>query len=175
MKLRNIIIVLGILVLGFSSCEKKSDIELGPVYPMAGEWWVTARFDDGTGTIDDHYGVGYFYLLTSNTASFSSSELLVDDDGNFWNFKVKTNLNLEGRAFSVADGEDLNYALADPPPDPYPTVTITNGQVIIDGGTSTDGNQTDSIYMEVTYSDDTNGFTYIISGHKRTGFLEDEH
>lgn len=173
MKIDRLIIIIGLLYLGVTSCKKETEIELGPVYPMAGEWWVTVQFDDGVNGVGHWYGDDYFHFMTANTAANTSDELLIDDF-DFWESRVKANLNLSARTFSVTDAPDLNYALDDPLPDPYPTVTITNGQVIVGGGTSIGGNQTDSIYMEVTYSDDTDGYTYIISGHKRTGFLEDE-
>jgi hypothetical protein len=46
--------------------------------------------------------------------------------------------------------------------------------VIKDGGRSKTGVKTDSIYMVVEFSDDL-GTDYEISGHMRTGFVEDEY
>ena len=171
MKIKNIIIVFALILVGLSACKKESVIELGTVYPMSGEWYVTAQFDDGSGVVDDHYGLGYFLLTTSNTAANTENELLIMDDANFWWFKVKSALNLEAKTFSATNVNNLV------PEEDYGsqiTISVTSGNVIIDGGLSTDENVTDSIYMEVEYSDDP-GTVYQISGVRRTGFLEDEH
>ncbi len=41
-------------------------------------------------------------------------------------------------------------------------------------GKTKSGNPVDSIYMEAVFSDDP-GNKYVISGHQRTGFFEDEY
>jgi hypothetical protein len=54
---------------------------------------------------------------------------------------------------------------------------VQQGKVLLKEGRSTSGVVTDSIYFEVSFDDDTPayGTTYIVSGVRRTGFLEDEH
>ena len=53
-------------------------------------------------------------------------------------------------------------------------ILVKEGKVIKDGGRSKTGVKTDSIYMVVEFSDDL-GTDYEISGHMRTGFVEDEY
>jgi hypothetical protein len=54
------------------------------------------------------------------------------------------------------------------------SVIINNGKVLKLQGHSTSGVKVDSIYFEVEFDWDP-GVTYIIAGHGRTGFEEDEH
>ncbi|WP_409187208.1 lipid-binding protein [Antarcticibacterium sp. 1MA-6-2] len=51
---------------------------------------------------------------------------------------------------------------------------MTNGKVLLDAATTSGGNITDSIHMNVEFSDDP-GTVYTLAGYRRTGFLEDEH
>lgn len=171
MKIKNLIIVLAIILMGFSACQKDSEVELGPVYPMCGEWYVTAKYYDADG---NEYLDDYFLLTTSNTASYSASELLITDNANWWNFKVKSALNLEGKSFNVSNTPNLVSGYEEL------IVSVSNGKVLLDGGISTGGNVSDSIYMEVMFSDaEDSGLSttepVTFSGVRRTGFLEDEH
>jgi len=170
--------VFGLLAL-FASCQtldklddpKDPTIEYSPVYPLCGEWWVTARYNDGTA---DHEW-GYYKLLTFGTTSNTADSMWVADYhtgtayGNyFWAVKSKTGVNMSNLSFGNAVAKPNSvYTGCD--------ITIANGKVIVNGGKSTSGTVTDSIYFETKFSDDANGFTYKISGVRRTGFLEDEH
>lgn len=181
--MRNKIIIIASLVLFISltGCTKlykmnqpeEPEIEYSAVWPMSGEWYVTYKFDDGAGNIDDWYGVGYVPLFTYNTADESKTEFWISgnmDAANFWSYCVKSSLNLETLTFngselvSTGDWEGAPYDIK---------VNITNGKVIEDGGTSKSGVVVDSIYFEIEFEDDP-GRIYQCSGHRRTGFLEDE-
>ena len=48
------------------------------------------------------------------------------------------------------------------------------GKIIADGGVSKTGVVVDSIYIKATFSDDP-GTEYEITGHRRTGFVEDDY
>jgi hypothetical protein len=139
------------------SCETLPDpeYEYSVVWPVSGEWWVTYKFDDGTGNIDDWYGVGYTRLLTYNTAANTTDSIWITDNYNFWQFKVKAGLNLNQKTFAVDNGTDL---ISDDP------TTISNGRVI----EREDG---DSIYMEIVWASDPTT-TYICSGRRVKGFLD---
>ena len=167
-----------VLLLSISSCSKlyemnqqdEPEIEYSVVWPMSGEWYVNYRFDDGDGNIGDWYSVGTVPLFTYNTAAEDINKMWISDAGNFWTYTVKTPLNLDAKTFS---GTDL-VSTADYDGLYDIKINITNGKVIKDGGISTSGVVTDSIYFEIEYEDDP-GTIYQCSGVRRTGFLEDEY
>lgn len=140
-----------------TGCETLPDaeIKLSPVYPISGEWWVKYEFDDGSGVIDDYYGVGYTRLLTFNTAANTPDSVWMTDEGNFWDFKVKVPINVKARTFAVTDGEDLSYG---------DDTTISNGLV-------TERSDGDEFHMEIQWASDPTT-TYVVSGRRVKGFLD---
>lgn len=157
---------------------KEPSTEYSSAYPLAGEWYVTYKFDDGSGVIDDYYGVGYVRLWTTNTAANDGKEMWISDGGNtgygdasFWGYSVKTPINTAAKTFS---GTDLESSVDDAGVPYEVVINIENGKVIVDGGLSTSGVVVDSIYFEIEFSDDP-GTIYHCSGTRRTGFPEDDH
>jgi hypothetical protein len=132
----------------------------------AGEWWVKFYMDDGTGNLE-LLDAGYYKAMTFNTAANNDS-IWVTDMGNFWDFQVKARFNKSNNTFEVSEGTNVSYESE---------VTITDGKVLLGQGRSSSGVKTDSIYFVTSFSDDdpAYGAEYIIAGHRRTGFLEDEH
>lgn len=125
---------------------------------MAGEWYVNV-LEDGANPY------GYIKIMTFNTAANSSNEMFIDDLENYWDMKGKVTVNYDQLTFSGTDIVNEYYDM---------TFDITDGKILLGVGVSTDGNITDSIYFNVEYSDYA-GHIYTFSGHRRTGFLEDEH
>ncbi len=168
MKLKNIFIGALVVVSGFlTSCEKEDpEIQMTSIGNAAGTWYVTYKVQAANGTLTD-VGGGYNELATYNTAVNDGNQIWVDDLEHFWEIKVKANFDGNAKSFSGADLANNYYTSK---------VTITEGKVIEGGGLSITKVPVDSIYMRVTFSDDSpaNGTTYIISGHRRTGFIEDE-
>jgi len=177
-KLKNITFVALVLgILSISSCTKMFEInqpkevptEYSSISPMSGEWFVTYKFDNGSGVIDDYYGVGHVQCYTYNTADESTSEMWVKDD-DFWATTFKAPINLEAKTFSSTDSLESSYDHGS-----YDIkVLVSNGKIITDGGTSPSGVTSDSIYFEIQYEDDP-GVVYYVSGIRRTGFLDDEY
>lgn len=167
--MKNIYIISLFLALGFTTACEKDDPEIQntATYPVSGEWWVTYQVRDAQGQLED-VGGGYHHFLTFNTASNKADSIWVSDAGEFWDFQVKAGLNLANRTFAVNEGQNISYDSK---------VRINNGKVLLGQGRSTSGVVTDSLYLEAAFDDDEEPFgtTYIISGHRRTGFLEDEH
>ncbi len=157
-----LIIILGVFVM---ACEE----DLAPggtkVQDMAGEWWVRYEVETTPGVFED-IGGGYYKMMTYNTAS-DTEEIWVDDLAHFWEYKVKVPVNLTSKTFAVTTAPNAAYES---------TVTIENGVVVTGGGTSVSGVQTDSIHFVASFDDDSPAFgtKYRVSGHRRTGFLEDE-
>ncbi|WP_282036838.1 lipid-binding protein [Saccharicrinis aurantiacus] len=159
----NYIIVLLVLV-GLYSCDpydtmgepEKATTEVGKM--LAGEWYVKFYLEESALT-------GYNKITTTNTAANTSTKMQIDDHENVWDMKGVLDCDTKNNTFSGTDVENSYYDM---------TFTVTNGEVFPGKGITEVGNVTDSIYMEIEYSDDP-GNVYVVAGIRRTGFLEDEH
>lgn len=152
------------LLISVNSCS-----ELNPggtaTQNYSGDWYVIFLGDDGTGEYVDIYGTGHVLFSTYNTAANVPDKLFIDDH-EFWPFKGIVDLDQTANSFG---GTDLpNYFDYDI------TATVTNGKILKNAATTSGGNVSDSIYMEIEYSDDP-GYVYRVAGYRRTGFIEDEH
>lgn len=149
----------------FTSCKK--DFEPGgtSVEKMAGEWWVTATaIKDGQELGD--VGLGHFRMNTYNTAANVATEMWLDDGGNFWDYKVKVNVDYTNRVFSTNDFIDnTSYDCK---------VKITEGKVMEGEATTPSGMPADSIVYMIQFDDDENQLIYKVSGFRRTGFPADD-
>jgi hypothetical protein len=149
----------------FTSCQEEPDPGGTKVQDLAGEWWVKYEVETSPGVYEDILG-GYYKMMTYNTAS-DTEEIWVDDLEHFWEYKVKVPVNLTSKTFAVTGAANASYESA---------VTIESGVIITGGGMSVSGVQTDSIHFVASFDDDDSPFgtQYRVSGHRRTGFLEDE-
>jgi Lipid-binding putative hydrolase len=141
---------------------------------IAGEWYVTASVD-GT-----DLGAGHFKIITSNTAANVATEILVSDyvepnslEGNFWSFTIKATVSPEDKTISA--NQVTSSAFVDGEANPI-KVNIVEGAILKGIGRSKTGVATDSIYLEMQFGDDDPAFgtTYVLAGHKRTGFAKDD-
>ena len=155
-----------------TSCEKDK-IGNTATEKMAGEWYVTGVAVDANGTVvyedADLYGIGKFHLDTYNTSSNSTTEIWINDNGNFWDFKTKINIDLNTMTFQATDVQNVAYDSK---------LTITDGKILYGAATTPSGTPADSIVFNVTFNDDTApadyGFsTYRIAGHRYTGLTND--
>lgn len=145
-----------------------SDVEPGgtKVEKLSNEWWGQIYVPDGSGGLTD-VGVGYQHYMTYSTASNLADSIFVDDFNGLLQLKAKVACNTGAMSFS-SNGTAVRERYTDE------TVTISNGKIITNGAHSTSGVQVDSIYFEAEFSWEP-GQVYIIAGHGRTGFNEDEH
>jgi hypothetical protein len=176
MKMKNILSKLFMLIfmVSFFSCETMDDyeVEYSPVWPLAGEWWVTY-------SVDGSQIGGHSKLYTYNTAADVAEEMWVD--GTFANvvggsgqdlpYKFKVVSNPAETSFSASNVENTVDGTE---------FSVSNGTVIEDGGTSIIGVTTDSIAFEMTVADPAayglnSGDVILVSGIRRTGFLEDDY
>lgn len=153
-------------VIGLTSCENEIDPGQNSLMRMSNEWWGQIYVPDGNGGLTD-IGQGYQHLLTSNTASGTSDSLFIDDFDGLLELKAKVACNLNNLTFTTNGVAVLERYTEG-------TVVIGNGKIILDGGKSTSGVKVDSIYFEAEFDWDP-GQLYVVAGHGRTGFLEDEH
>ena len=170
--MRNTIII-SFLALIISSCDLKEDyeVEKSKVVEAAGQWFVMYNHETFG---EDPFGAGYTAIKTFNTAADDGQEIWLTDEGNFWDYKVKIPVNLEAMTFG---GEDsVINAVAD-----YDIkVIIRNGKIIKNASVQPSGATTDSIYFEIWFEDledqtEIPNDKLLVSGYRRTGFLEDEH
>lgn len=166
MKLNKFIYIL-LAVFILSACEtmEKPDKENSSVYPISGQWWVKMETESAPGKWSEV--VGYSKLLTYNTASNSSDTIWISDEGKIWNFKVKCPIALSNSTFSMKDSVINSVA------DYSINVKVNDGFVSLGKAKSISGVTTDSISFKIGFTDDP-GTVYRISGHRRTGFREDD-
>jgi len=163
--------ILACSLLIITSC-KKDEIGGTATESMAGEWYVTADAVDADGNIvyEDFFGLGHFHLDTYNTASNSTTQMWINDNSNFWDFKNKINIDLNAMTFQATDVQNEAYDSK---------LTITNGKILYGAATTPSGMPADSIVFNVTFNDDTYpsdyGFdSYRVAGFRYTGFTADE-
>jgi hypothetical protein len=150
-----------------SGCEK-DDPEVGytAIGKAAGEWWVTYQVETSPGVLEA--ASGHVPLLSYNTSDNAANQIWLDE-GNIWPFKVKSGFDGSNMSFSATNAASIVQSN-----NKDFTVTVTEGKVMLGGGMSKTKVVTDSIYFRAEFSDDP-GTIYHISGHRRTGFLEDEY
>lgn len=168
---RNILIA-ALFAFVLSSCDKKDEFtnEKSKVVEIAGEWYV--HYDHPVYG-PDPFGVGYTSLITYNTSSDDGQVMWINDQGNFWTYQVKIPVNLSDLTFGSQDtviNAVNGYGIK---------VLVRNGKVIKHVSLRPSGAIADSIYFELWFEDlegstGIAGDTLIVSGYRRTGFLEDE-
>ncbi len=76
----------------------------------------------------------------------------IDDNGNFWEFKNKINVDLKAMTFQATDAQNVAYDSK---------LTITNGKILPGAATTPSGMPADSIVFNVTFNDDTYPTDYV--------------
>ena len=169
-----------LLSTAFVACEKE---EIGgtATESMAGQWYVTVDAADADGNVveglEDPFGLGHVLMITSNTAANVANEMLVDDLGNFWAFRVKTVANADNKTFATTapvSDDDTNNLNGD---DIW--VTIDGGKIMPNAGRQNNGTVADSIVFYVSFSDDpypaSYGYAkYKVSGIRYSGLVEND-
>lgn len=159
----------------FASCDKE---EPGGTATenTAGDWYVTAdAIDDNGDVVIPDFNDGRFHVLTYNTAANTPTEMIVEDQGKFWDFKVRVAVDQNARTFFTTTTENNNMVAG------YEdiNVTITDGKILPKAGKQNNGSPADSIVFYVTFSDDTYAATYgytkiKVSGVRYSGLVENE-
>jgi hypothetical protein len=153
-------IFIAIVLFTIVSCEKAFDPGATKAKAVANEWWVNYY----VGGVDQYKTVK---LLTYNTAANNDS-IWIDDYGTFWNYKVRSKVDLTNLTFAVDKAQNVSYDSK---------VTITGGKIMLKAAKSPTGVVTDSIYFKVSFDDDSTpyGTIYEVKGYARTGWAEDDH
>ena len=162
--MKKLALILIVAVTALTACEKeKPEVGGTGAEKVANEWWV--QFTSEGAPVKN----GFFKIATYNTSS-SQDSIWVDDLKHSYGFKSKAKVDYNNLTFAAANVQNTYYSAT------YPatTVSIANGKVIPGAGHSKTGNVTDSIYLEVEFSHKP-GVKYVLSGHARTQFAEDEY
>lgn len=168
MKKNIIYTILFLCFMTLVSCDDKEgyeeyEIQKVETADFSGDWYVSLYDGDGNDL------TGYYPLTTSNTAE-NDNTIWVDDHGSLEGFlfplKVEATANISSLTFSATNAENLY--------DEDASATITDGKIIKNAGFgSVTRAATDSIAFTIQVAN--NPATYLVAGHKITGFLEDEH
>lgn len=178
-----IYLFIAVLSMTFASCSK-DEVGGTATQALAGEWYVTVDAVDANGkTIEggeDIYGLGKFLLNTYNTAENVSSQMWIDDNRNFWSFKVKMASDVNNLSFTT-NGDVVNtISSEDSAGKAYNCkVNVEGGKVLPGAGLTPHGTAADSIVFYVSFDDDPNpakyGYAkYKISGIRYTGLTQDD-
>lgn len=161
-----LILLLTTLSFVLISCDDDTDPGGTAVEKMAGDWWVTVNVIDNGQEYADFYGVGHILMTTYNTAANLSSEMWLDDQEHFWDFKTKVNVDYAARTFSTNGFVDNTYYAS--------KIRITDGKILEGAAKTPSGMPADSIVYFVEFDDDTDEYLHKISGFRRTGFPADD-
>lgn len=149
------------------SCDDDTDPGNTATEKMSGDWWVTVDVITPDGTNHgDAYGLGHILMYTYNTAANIPTEVWLEDAGHFWDYKVKVNIDYTKKTFTTSDFvENIAYESK---------VNIIDGKVLEGTAKTPSGMPADSIVYKVQFDDDDDGYTYQVSGFRRTGFPADD-
>lgn len=169
--------ILSLYILSFlfalTSCEtlKEPKVELGPVYPLSGEWIV--RFIKVGATVAADTS-SFATVSTFNAADNSTTSLWVRKTSTspltiLGAFTVKSNCNVADKSFDIIDGVNTVLSAGTS----VGKCTITEGKVTLNGWATKSGHFSDKITFKIT---DTRkpGLVYMAEGYRRTGWNEDE-
>jgi len=154
-------IVFGLfLITSFASCDAGGDPDPGKTNTgqFAGDWFIDLTDSDGAHVAD------YSVHSTYNTAANDNTMWIDDYEHGYW-IKCKVTVNADG-TFSATDSENLYDGSL---------VTITEGKIEKNAALSKAGHTVDKISFRAHFDYDAAGYDIIYTGHKRTGFKEDEY
>lgn len=156
------------LSFGFVSCDTETNEEPGGtnVQKMAGRWDVQVDIVDESGNLimADPFRMGTITIMTYNTADNSMNQMWLDDNSEFWAFKMKVDVDYQARTFSCPE-KDYDA-------DGTGTAVVTGGKILEGAAKNLHGMPNDSIVFNIKFSDDDNNSTFRLSGQRYTGFYE---
>lgn len=153
-----------------TSCQK-DEIGGTATEKLAGQWYVSVDGVDENGDVIEGYEgmLGSDLIInTYNTSANSDKVLFVDDLGEIWVFKVRTECDVNALTFHTAnatfDEANPNNENGDPI-----SVVISDGKILPGAGKQKNGSPADSITFLVKFSDDPYPATYGHAGYRVSG------
>ena len=157
------------LAWGFTACDVETDEEPGGtnIQDMCGYWDVMWYAVDANGNVLDEWTDGTIY--TFNKADNSTTQMWLDDQNTYWQFKFLVNIDYNAKTFSSGS---VDYDAAG-----SGQAEVKNGKILLGAAKNLHGMPTDSIVFEISFSDDNYpakyGFDhYRVEGIKHSGFTE---
>lgn len=154
------------LAIGFASCDVETNEEPGgnQIGDMAGLWEITVDAVDEAGNVlyEDPYGMGVVTISTYATATDATDKMWLLDNS-FYGLQLLVPINLSARTF---EANDVDYDLVGT------GKTTLKGKVLPGAGRNLHNAPVDSICIEATFDDDSNGLIWRYSGIRYQGFTE---
>ena len=159
-----IYVLLAFVGITASSCKKdQPDVEVSPVYPMSGEWYVKVYNADNTLA-----RATYTTLSTYNTSANSNSEIWMKMLSGTVNYGLLGKVAVDVNAKTISGTNATNIAFT-----PNLKFSILEGKVLLNATTLKSKVVADSIYVK--YTTEKDGKTYILSGHRRSQYEIDQY
>ena len=166
MRLLKFIMILGLVLFGFQSCETYDDmdVEYSPIFPLSGEWYVNI-YDAATGQMIPD-GDGYS-CNTYNTSANDADKMWVKLSTAAAPFGVvgKVNCDPQTNTFSIENGVNTLSTVNS-------GFTLSEGTVVLNGYDTPTGGKADAIQFKL--KTDKSAMTYLIKGFRKTGWEDDE-
>jgi hypothetical protein len=175
------LIIATALALLTGACQEEYKAPTSATVAMSGKWWYELSLDanqDGIFNEDDgdekfitYADYGAADLLTSNTNANDADSILITDQiapgFGQWPFTFHAPVDLASLTLKPATGL-YNFANEDA------AVTVIEGKILKNAATTLSGGKADSIYIRLEFADDE-GSHYMFTGHRDTGFPEDQY
>lgn len=163
---------LGLLVLSLVACKKdQPEVEYTPVFPISGEWHTHVFNEDGSNvsTLNPNtqksFSLSVVALSTYNTADN-------DNDIVWMKFSTKANpfgllakVKVDVPSVAILPGEYINTYV-------NKNITLIEAKIMKNASKQPSNVVADSIFVK--YKTAVNDKTYIIKGHRRTQWPEDQ-
>jgi len=156
---------LGFLVLGFVSCKKdQPEVEYSPIFPISGEWHTHVFNEDGSSA-----SASLFALSTYNTSDNLADVAWFKLSTAAQPFGVLAKVKVDVANKTFVAGEYKNTLAV---PASSTAITLLEGKIMLNASPQPSKAVADSIYVK--YKTAVNGKTYIVKGHRRTQWPEDQ-
>lgn len=165
MKKTILLIMIGVALV-FAACEKEEFIPEQNTTTLAKTWFVKMQGSASSYTVFSTRST--YYYDTARIAYFQHTDTIQLDDHNFLNPTMRANVRVDITTLSFGAGTYFNYN------NNSDSVILKEGKIVIHGGRSKSGKTVDSIYFRYALKS-APATDHIISGHSRTGFMEDEY
>lgn len=155
-------------MLAFSACETlpKQEVLYSPTFPVSGDYLVRVT-DLATGTQPYNAIFAFRAFNTSyNTKDTVWVKLGASSSAYTFGLLGKALCIPTAATFNITNGKNTIYPLT-------PSFTILEGKVLLGQAKVPSGTPCDSVYMKFQTARDP-GKTFILKGHRKTGFYEDE-
>jgi hypothetical protein len=168
-----LLIVLAATSVAIVSCGKDEGPDDNPnTITLAKNWFVRVQGPASTSNYS-LFSTRTFYIveILDTAVRAQSTRISADtislDDHNLLTPSWRSNFRIDVKSRTFGAGEYKNWN------DTLNPVILKEGKIFRDGGMSKSGRTVDSIYLKYAFKS-APSTDYILKGHERTGFIEDE-